>query len=66
VIPGQATAYMVGMLQILSERQRAMDVLGAQFNLKAFHRALLSNGAVPLAVMTTVVDQYIAETLAAP
>ena len=66
VLPGQATAYMVGMLQILSERQRAMDALGAQFNLKAFHRALLSNGAVPLAVMTTVVDQYIAETLAAP
>ena len=66
VIPGQATAYMVGMLQILSERQRAMDALGAQFNLKAFHRALLSNGAVPLAIMTTVVDQYIAETLAAP
>jgi uncharacterized protein (DUF885 family) len=66
VIPGQATAYMVGMLQILSERQRAMDALGAQFNLKAFHRALLSNGAVPLAIMTTVVDQYIADTLAAP
>jgi uncharacterized protein (DUF885 family) len=66
VIPGQATAYMVGMLQILSERQRAMDALGAQFNLKAFHRALLSNGAVPLAIMTTVVDQYIADTPAAP
>ena len=66
VWPGQATAYMVGMLQILSERQRAMDALGAQFDLKAFHRALLSNGAVPLALMTTVVDQYIADTLGTP
>ena len=66
VYPGQATAYMVGMLQILSERQRAMDALGAQFDIKDFHRALLTNGALPLAFMDTIVDQYIAETLAAP
>jgi len=66
VWPGQATAYMVGMLQILSERQRAMDELGAQFDIKDFHRALLTNGAMPLALMDTVVDQYIAETLANP
>jgi uncharacterized protein (DUF885 family) len=60
VIPGQATAYMVGMLQILSERQRAMDALGAQFDPKAFHRALLTNGSLPLALMDDVVDDYIA------
>ena len=63
VWPGQATAYMVGMLQILAERQRAMDALGAQFDLKAFHRALLTNGSVPLAVLDDVVDRYIADTL---
>lgn len=66
VWPGQATAYMVGMLTILDERQRAMDTLGAQFDLKAFHRALLTNGAVPLALLDDVVDGYIDETLAAP
>jgi uncharacterized protein (DUF885 family) len=66
VIPGQATAYMVGMLQILSERQRAMDELGAQFDIKAFHRALLTNGSLPLALMDTVVDQYIVDALAVP
>ena len=66
VIPGQATAYMIGMLQILSERQRAMDALGAQFDLIAFHRALLTNGAVPLAILTTVVDRYISDTLGQP
>jgi uncharacterized protein (DUF885 family) len=66
VYPGQATAYMVGMLQILSERQRAMDALGTQFDIKGFHRALLTNGALPLAFMDTIVDQYIADTLAAP
>jgi uncharacterized protein (DUF885 family) len=66
VWPGQATAYMIGMLQILDERQRAMDRLGAQFDVKGFHRALLSNGAVPLALLPTVVDRYIAEVQAGP
>lgn len=64
VWPGQATAYLVGMLQILDERQRAMDILGPRFDLKAFHRALLSNGSVPLAFLDVVVDRYIAETRA--
>jgi uncharacterized protein (DUF885 family) len=66
VWPGQATAYMIGMQQILHERQRAMDALGAQFDLKAFHRAVLSNGAVPLSLLDDVVDRYIAEVQAAP
>jgi uncharacterized protein (DUF885 family) len=66
VIPGQATAYMVGMLQILQVRQRTMDELGPQFDLREFHRALLSNGAVPLALLDSVADRYIAEKLAAP
>jgi uncharacterized protein (DUF885 family) len=65
VWPGQATAYMVGMLQILDERQRAMDALGPQFDLKAFHRALLTNGSVPLAFLDDIVDRYIAEAQAA-
>jgi uncharacterized protein (DUF885 family) len=62
VIPGQATAYMVGMLQILSERQRAMDALGVNFDLIDFHRAVLTSGAVPLSLLGGVVDRYIAET----
>ena len=66
VLPGQATAYMIGMLQILQERQRAMDELGMLFDLKAFHRAVLTNGAVPMALLHNVVDQYIAVVQAAP
>lgn len=62
VWPGQATAYMVGMLQILAERQRAMDALGASFDLAAFHRAILTNGSVPLSLLDEVVDSYIADT----
>ena len=64
VWPGQATAYMIGMLQILEERQRAMDILGPQFDLKGFHRAVLSNGAVPLSLLGTVVDRYIEQVQA--
>jgi len=66
VIPGQATAYMIGMLQILSERERAMNVLGVDFDLIEFHRALLTNGAVPLSLLPSVVDKYIADVQAGP
>lgn len=62
VIPGQATAYMVGLLKILDERERARGELGPAFDLTAFHRAVLSNGAVPLSLLDEVVDEYIAET----
>ena len=64
VWPGQATAYLVGMLQILDERQRAMDALGADFDLKDFHRALLVNGSVPLVYLDEIVDRYIANVQA--
>jgi len=65
VMPGQATAYMVGMLRILDARQRAMDQLGAAFDLKEFHRVVLLSGGVPLELLDGVVDAWIAEKLAA-
>jgi uncharacterized protein (DUF885 family) len=66
VWPGQATAYLIGMLEILRQRQRAMDELGSRFDLKAFHRAVLSNGAVPLVLLDDVVDRYIAAAQDSP
>jgi len=63
VWPGQATSYMVGMLKIMELRQRAMDSLGDRFDLKEFHRVLLSNGSMPLAVLEKVVDRYIGSKL---
>ena len=60
VAPGQATAYMIGMLHILEARQRARDALGEAFDLKAFHRVVLTSGGLPLALLDDVVDQYIA------
>jgi uncharacterized protein (DUF885 family) len=66
VYPGQATAYMVGLLKILDERERARAALGPAFDLKSFHRAILANGAVPLSLLDAVVDQYIAAASSAP
>lgn len=66
VVPGQATAYMVGMLHILDARQRAQDQLGGQFDLREFHRVVLTSGGVPLALLDVVVDTWIAEKLATP
>jgi len=61
--PGQATAYMVGMLKILELRQRAIDRLGDHFDLQEFHRVVLSNGSMPLEVLERVVDRYITAKL---
>ncbi len=59
VWPAQATSYFIGFLKILELRQKAKDVLGDKFDLKAFHRVLLVNGAVPLFILEQLVDNYI-------
>ncbi len=46
--PGQATAYMLGMLQIRRMRDEAQKTMGAAFDIKAFHDRVLEDGAVPL------------------
>ncbi|MFC3030986.1 DUF885 domain-containing protein [Pseudoalteromonas fenneropenaei] len=59
VMPGQATAYKVGMMKILSLREKAKAALGDKFDLKDFHDVVLKNGAVPLAILEELVDEYI-------
>ncbi|MCJ8276967.1 MAG: DUF885 family protein, partial [Bdellovibrionales bacterium] len=59
VMPGQATAYMVGMLKILELRKRAKTELGQSFDLRQFHEVILSNGPVPLQTLEKLVGQYI-------
>lgn len=63
VWPGQATAYKVGMIEILELRQEARDALGDQFDLKEFHRVVLTNGPVPLEILERLVEQYIEQKL---
>jgi uncharacterized protein (DUF885 family) len=60
VWPGQACPYMLGKLTILRLRDKAKTALGAQFDIRQFHDAILLCGAVPLTVLEKVVDNYIA------
>ena len=61
VMPGQATAYKIGMIKILELREHARDELGDAFDLAAFHDVVLANGSVPLAMLEDLVNQWIAE-----
>jgi uncharacterized protein (DUF885 family) len=63
VMPGQATAYKVGMMKILEVREKAKNALGDKFVLGEFHDVILKNGAVPLDIMERLVDKWIAEKL---
>ena len=59
VNPGQACAYMIGMLHILALRDEAKTALGPKFNLPAFHDVVLKSGSVPLDVLSEVVRQWV-------
>jgi uncharacterized protein (DUF885 family) len=59
--PGQATAYMIGMLRIIDLRDKARAELGDKFSLPAFHDVVLRAGSVPLDVLGDLVDQWIAK-----
>ncbi len=59
VWPGQACCYMIGKLDILRLRDKAKAALGARFDIRSFHDTVLLGGALPLAVLDTVVDNYI-------
>ena len=59
VWPGQATAYMVGMLHLLDLRRTAKEALGDRFRLIEFHDAVLGGGNAPLAILDRLVGDYI-------
>ena len=60
VRPGQATAYTVGMLEILRLRSEARAALGDNYDIREFHDVVLKHGALPLTVLRELVMQYIA------
>ncbi|MEL1264616.1 DUF885 domain-containing protein [Pseudoxanthomonas putridarboris] len=60
IMPGQATAYKVGMIRIQELRRKAETELGDKFDIKGFHDAVLGGGALPLTLLEKRVDQWIA------
>ncbi len=59
--PGQATAYALGALEIAALRARAQEALGDRFDVRAFHDAVLEDGAVPLPVLREKLARWVAE-----
>ncbi len=63
--PGQALAYKIGQIKIQDLRARAEEALGADFDIRTFHDALLLDGAVPLTLLEEIIETWIAEQQAA-
>ncbi len=60
VMPGQATAYKIGMLKILELRKMAQKKLGKDFDIRLFHDEVLRHGAVPLYVLEDIINDWVA------
>jgi uncharacterized protein (DUF885 family) len=58
--PGQALGYKIGALKILELRARAQKALGDQFSLPKFHEVVLRDGTLPLSLLETKVNEWIA------
>jgi uncharacterized protein (DUF885 family) len=61
VNPGYPSGYSIGWLKILEMRQRAMDQLGADFDIREFHNTILGHGVLPINVLEGIVDDWIAD-----
>ena len=58
VWPGQATSYMLGMLEIRDARDEAQQAMGAKFDIKAFHDRVLEDGAVPITFLSSKIRSW--------
>jgi uncharacterized protein (DUF885 family) len=61
VMPGQATSYKIGQLEIIRLRDRARAELGERFSPRRFHNLLLLTGSVPLTLLEREVDAWITQ-----
>lgn len=59
-LPGQALAYKIGQLKISAVRSKAEKTLGPKFDIRAFHDEILKDGAMPLGLLETKMDAWIA------
>ncbi|MEO6280617.1 DUF885 domain-containing protein [Roseateles sp.] len=59
VWPGQALGYKIGQLEITRLRAEAEQALGSKFDIKGFHRVVLTAGQVPLPVLRELVHVWV-------
>lgn len=59
--PGQATAYMLGNLEIRNLREMAKARLGKAFDIRAFHDRVLEDGSVPLVMLRQKIERWVGE-----
>ncbi|MGH9440903.1 MAG: DUF885 domain-containing protein [Thermoanaerobaculia bacterium] len=64
-MPGQALAYKMGSRKFFELREKARRELGPKFGIRRFHEAVLGSGALPMNVLETKVDEWIAAEKAA-
>jgi uncharacterized protein (DUF885 family) len=62
ILPGQATAYMLGMLEIQRSRDGAREAMGSKFDIKAFHDRVLEDGSVPVTYLSEKIRQWAARS----
>jgi uncharacterized protein (DUF885 family) len=65
-IPGQALAYKLGELKIKELKARAQRELGPRYDVRAFHRQILIDGALPLDVLDAKIDRWIQQVKSQP
>jgi len=62
VWPGQALGYKLGELKIKALRAKAAKALGAKFDIRNFHNALIDDGPLPLDLLEQRIDAWIEKT----
>jgi uncharacterized protein (DUF885 family) len=61
-MPGQACGYKVGQLEINRLRDKAKAALGPKYDLRRYDDAVVLGGSVPMTLLETVIDGFIAKT----
>jgi uncharacterized protein (DUF885 family) len=58
IYPGQATAYMLGQLEIQKARDAAQQTMGPKFDIKGFHDRVLEDGGVPITFLRDKIQAW--------
>jgi uncharacterized protein (DUF885 family) len=60
ILPGQATSYMIGRLEIERLRGEARSRLGSRFDIRTFHDRVLEDGSVTLGMLRAKIERWLA------